>query len=278
MSDVLKAKPTSDFIEFKKEEIEQSIPDRFQQQVQRCPDQLAVKTGNYEFTYDELNKTANRMAWAILVQRNDGQEQIALLLENDAPMIAAMLGVLKSGKTYVPLDPSLPRARASYILEDSQASLIVTNDRNLPLAQELIGQNTRPLINIDELDLDLSSENPGLFISPDAFVWILYTSGSTGRPKGVLQTHGNVLHYVRNYTNGLHICVDDRYALLYSCSVIILGKQQVGNKCAVVPFAFPSRIFDIINFCQLSDKIESEMRVKRHIFYYTCYKKIAVFK
>ena len=126
--------PTGTFVEFNKEEIEQSIADRFEEQVRRYPDRLAVKTEKEELTYEELNNAANRVARAILAQRGVGEEPVALLFEHGAPMFAALLGVLKAGKFYVPLDPSYPRARVSYILQDSRADLIVTNHRNLSLA------------------------------------------------------------------------------------------------------------------------------------------------
>ena len=214
----LGVRPTNVFIEFKKEEIEKSVPDRFEKQVDRYPDRIAIKTGYQELTYKTLNQAANRVARSILNQRGKGEEPVALILENGAPMIAAILGVLKVGKLYVPLDPSLPRARATYILRDSQADLVVTNNKNLALAKDL-AQNVPQLVNIDELDSSLSAENLDLSISPDTLTWILYTSGSTGEPKGVVQNHRNLLHFIMNYTNGFHICADDRLTLLYSCSV-----------------------------------------------------------
>src|ERR687883_48442 len=107
---------TDAFIRFEKEETEQSIPQRFEQQVSRCPDRLAVKTKSHQLTYAALNKVANRVARALLARRGEGAESIALLLEHNALMIAAILGVLKAGKVYVPLDPSFPYARNAYIL------------------------------------------------------------------------------------------------------------------------------------------------------------------
>lgn len=211
-------RPTNAFVEFKKEEIDQSIPDRFEKQVDRYPDRIAIKTRNQELTYKTLNQAANRVARSILNQRGKGEEPVALILENGAPMIAAILGVLKTGKIYVPLDPSLPRARITYILKDSQADLVVTNNKNLSLAESL-AQNVSQLVNIDELDSCLSAENLDLSISPDTLTWIIYTSGSTGEPKGVVHNHRNLLHFIMNYTNGFHICADDRLTLLYSCSV-----------------------------------------------------------
>lgn len=213
-----RVRPTDPFVQFKKEDIEQSIPNRFEQQVREHPGRIVVKTRRHALTYDTLNKAANRVAWAIRAQRGKGEEPIALLFENDAPMIVSILGVLKAGKIYVPLDPALPHTRTTYILENSQAGLIVTNNQNLDFAKEL-AQDLRQLLNIDELDASFSTENLGLSISPDALTRILYTSGSTGQPKGVAQNHRNVLHFIMNYTNGLHIHLDDRLTPLFSWSV-----------------------------------------------------------
>lgn len=210
--------PKGTFVAFRKEEVEQSIPDRFEKQVEKYPDRIAVKSRYHELTYNMLNQAANCLARSILSKRGRGEEPVALILENDALMIAAILGVLKAGKIYVPLDPSLPQSRISYILKDSRADLIVTNNKSLSLAESL-AQNVSQLVNIDELDLSLKTENLCLSISPDTLTWILYTSGSTGDPKGVVHNHRNLLHFIMTYTNGFCICADDRLTLLYSCSV-----------------------------------------------------------
>jgi amino acid adenylation domain-containing protein len=230
--------PTGTFVEFPREEIEQSIPQRFEKIVRMYPDRIAVKTNTHEFTYDTLNRAANRIGHAILVRHGEGEEPIALLLENDGPMIAAILGALKAGKIYVPLDPSYPYARTAYMLEDSQAGLIVTNDRNLPLAKQLAGHGCQ-LMNVDELECGLSTKNLGLSVSPDSLAYIIYTSGSTGQPKGVVQNHRNMLHFIMYYTNSLHICAADRLILLYSPCVIGGPRNTFSallNGAAIFPF------------------------------------------
>jgi amino acid adenylation domain-containing protein len=219
--------PTGTFVEFKKEEIEQSIPDRFERMVQKYPDRLAVKTKHDELTYGMLNQAASRVARAILSRRGEGNEPIALLLDG-ASAIAAILGILKAGKIYVPLDTAYPQARIAYILEDSQAAVILTDNRNFSLAFDLAKDQRQQLINIDELDADLSIEERAACRSPDSLAWILYTSGSTGQPKGVVQTDRNVLHDIRNYTNALHICNDDRMVLLTSYSVVDTVRTMYG--------------------------------------------------
>jgi amino acid adenylation domain-containing protein len=210
--------PTGEFIEFKKDEVEQSIPDRFEKMVRQHGDRLAVRTDNHAFTYDTLNRLANRLARAILAEYHDSERPVALLLENDAPMIAAILGVLKAGKIYCPLDPLLPETRARYIMDDSEAGLIVTDSKHRWLANRL-ARNTLPLLELDNLSASLSNDAPSRSLSPDAPAWILYTSGSTGRPKGVVQNHCNVLHFVMNYNNGLHLCAEDRLTVISSFSV-----------------------------------------------------------
>ena len=103
--------PSGKFIRFRKEEIEQSIPERFEQQVRQYLNRLAVKTRNQELTYDELNKASNRVARAIVEQRGSGAEPIALLLEKGVSQVIATLAVLKTGKFFVMLDFSHPHAR-----------------------------------------------------------------------------------------------------------------------------------------------------------------------
>ncbi|MFC1716663.1 AMP-binding protein [Candidatus Poribacteria bacterium] len=205
--------PTNDFIEFRREEIEQSMPSRFQKQVAKYGDRLAIRAEEYELTYDELNQRANRIARAILEQRGEGQEPVALLLSHSVPMISGILGVLKSGKIYMSLPSWLPRARINYMLNDSQAGLIVTNSENLPLVYELV-QDATQLVNIDELDSDLSAEDLNLSIQPDDIAWLRYTSGSTGQPKGIFKNHRNSLHHNMRGINDMHLCIHDRLASL----------------------------------------------------------------
>ncbi len=206
-------RPTNPFIEFTKADIEQSIPERFEQQVKKYPHHLAVKTKHEALTYLELNQQANQVARTLLKHRIGGEKNIGLLFEHEASMIVGILGVLKAGLTYVPLAPELPAKRLVYILEDSQASVVLTNHKQLALAQEL-SRGVLPVININQISPNPLQKGSRERFSPDTIAYILYTSGSTGQPKGVVQNHRNVLHFIRNYTNNLHINADDKLTLL----------------------------------------------------------------
>lgn len=208
--------PTNSFIKFKGDY--QSITERFTEQVAKYPDQIAVKTANQVLTYHELNLLSNQIGRMILDESTSNSNGIAILFEHDAEMIAGIFGVLKSGKYYIPLDPTYPTKRLTYMLKDSDAKIILTNDTNKHLAEKLISEvkNDIKLINVDAIESTISDGK--LAIEPGDLAYILYTSGSTGTPKGVIQNHKNVLHFIEVYTNNLHIDSSDRLTLLSSYS------------------------------------------------------------
>jgi amino acid adenylation domain-containing protein len=211
-----RVRPTNPFIEFRREEIEQPLYKRFEQIVRQHPTAIAVKTDRQTVTYDALNKEANRLAWAILSQRNAAiRNPVVLMVEQGPQAIAALFGVLKAGRIYVPVDPSHACARAACMLEDSQASLIVTNERNLPLAQKLSAGKT-PLIVLEQCAGFATEELQDSHVAPDDAACIMYTSGSTGQPKGIVHCHRGLLHDCLRRTNLLHLGPGDRWTLLSS--------------------------------------------------------------
>jgi amino acid adenylation domain-containing protein len=204
-------RPSASFME----DVEQSVPERFEKVVVAHSNRLAIKTANHALTYDALNKAANRVARVVLEKCGDSDTPVVVIFDHDVPILVAILAVLKAGKTCVALDPSYPEQRAAYIINDSQAKLILTNRKSFPLARQC-SEPEHLILNIDEIDSNVSAENLGLSISPDALAFILYTSGSTGQPKGVIQNHRNVIHNALRYATGCRIGSEDRVTLLAS--------------------------------------------------------------
>ena len=196
----------------------QSIPSCFEQQVAEYPDRIAVRTRSHTITYDTLNQAANRLARYLLSYRGDGGEPVLLLLSEDIPMITGILGVLKAGKIFVPLNLSYPHARIVSILETMPTCTILTDRTHLRSAREY-ARNGVEVIDIGDIGATLSPENLHLPLTPETFAGIFYTSGSTGQPKGVIQNHGNIMHKIHHYAQEVHICPDDRLLLLASYSV-----------------------------------------------------------
>jgi amino acid adenylation domain-containing protein len=230
-------RPTNPFVELRKEDIEQSISDRFEQQARRYPDRLAVKTKRQRLTYDALNRISNRTAHAVLARSDQRNEPVVLLFRQAAPLIAASIGALKAGKAYVSLDFSLPHAKAKQILEDVQPRLIITDSDHRSLAHEL-GRDPSEILNLGDIEGTLPDENPGLSLSPDQIAYINYTSGSTGEPKGVVWNHRNELFGIRVKTNELHISPEDRVSLVRSNNVGATRDMFLAllNGAALLPF------------------------------------------
>jgi amino acid adenylation domain-containing protein len=230
--------PTAKFFEFTESEIEQSIPSRFETIARMHPDRIAVKTSNRSFTYQELNRTANRIAQAIITHEQHGSKPVAILLDDSILMIATLLATLKAGKIYVPLDASHPIETNRFTIHDSGARLILTDTKHRDLCHELTSE-ARRVIAIDALGSSLSDESPGVVITPDAFAYIMYTSGSTGKPKGVIGTHRNTLYEVKCNTNKMHIGCEDKFTLLHSLSfsgAIYNLFTALLNGAAILPF------------------------------------------
>lgn len=208
--------PPPGFVPFLETSICQGLHQRFEQQVEAYPANVAVKTTSATWTYSELNALANTIAAAILSLTGTELAQVGLLLPNSQNMIAALLACMKAHKVYVPLDTAFPKARLDSMLEDASPVLLIAGNDSVQLAAEL--SRGGPILNIDELALQVDAANPGLVCDPLERAYILYTSGSTGRPKGMQFLHRNLLHSTMCLTNQLCFSPSDRVTWLHSAS------------------------------------------------------------
>ncbi|MFJ8312134.1 MULTISPECIES: amino acid adenylation domain-containing protein [unclassified Streptomyces] len=176
-----------------------TVPGLFEQQVARTPDAVAVESGEQSLTYRELDARANRLARE-LVGRGVGPESVvALSLPRSADLVIALLGVLKAGGAYLPIDPKYPSTRLDFILSDARPTLLLSDAETVGILPE----TDTPRLLLGDLDLATSEQDAGFgdaqrisALRPEHVAYVMYTSGSTGQPKGVAITHHNVVNGV----------------------------------------------------------------------------------
>ncbi|HJT56498.1 MAG TPA: amino acid adenylation domain-containing protein [Ktedonobacteraceae bacterium] len=169
----------------------------FEAQVERSPEAIAVICKGVSLTYRELNRRANQLAHYLQRQGIGPEKRIGLCIERSLEMMVGLLGILKAGGAFVPLDPSYPTERLAFMLDDADVSLLLIQQGSL-----LDSPETRQAISIIDLEHDWQSiaresvENPESCAIPQNLAYIIYTSGSTGKPKGVMITHQGLVNYL----------------------------------------------------------------------------------
>lgn len=166
---------------------DQCIHQLFEAQAELTPQQLAILDGNDRLSYQELNRRSNQLARRLQSMGVGRESLVGIFLERSAKMIVALLGILKAGGAWVPLDPSYPKDWLEFILHDSQASVVVTEEG---LLAELPGKTAAICLDRDWPESGgENDDNPGASVTSDNLAYVIYTSGSTGTPKGVLGLH-----------------------------------------------------------------------------------------
>jgi amino acid adenylation domain-containing protein len=193
----------------------------FEQQVERCPDATAVISQGRSISYSDLNKRANQLANLLLGRGIQKECLIGLCVERGLGMIIALLGVLKAGAAYVPLDPRLPDERLRYLLDDAQPALIISDDRSW---RPELGSDAIVHDRLDEFARE-SNSNPQINVSPSNLAYVMYTSGSTGTPKGVSVEHGNVVNLLSSMQQEPGIVASDVLLAVTTLSFDIAGLE-----------------------------------------------------
>ncbi|MBN2534005.1 MAG: amino acid adenylation domain-containing protein, partial [Spirochaetales bacterium] len=181
----------------------------FEEQVKKTPDQTAVILGERRLTYMELNKKCNKLA--LLLRQNNCYPDaiIAILTERSFEMITGILGILKAGCAYVPIDPHYPRDRIEYILNDSGTGVVLTQTRYL----KKFSFNKKIILLDDETVYPASDSNPPVINKPGDLAYVIYTSGSTGNPKGVQIEHRSIVNTLYSMEKLYPVGPDDAYLL-----------------------------------------------------------------
>ncbi len=203
------------------------VHELFEQQAARYPNRPALRCGEQEFSYAQLNSRANQLAHFLRKNGVGANTAVGLCVERSADMIVGLLGILKAGGCYVPLAPDNPQARLAHQLSETAAAVVLTQQKLLQLLPEFAGK----VVCLDRDGALFQHEprvNPQMLNSPEDLVYVIYTSGSTGVPKGVAVRHRNLVNYshfirrrlqLEQATQGLH------------CATVSTISADLGNTC-----------------------------------------------
>src|SRR5258707_282817 len=167
----------------------------FESQVMATPDALALQYEEAQITYDELNRRANQLAHHLQTLGVGSEVAVGIYLERSIALLVGVLGVLKAGGVYIPLDPIYPQERLAFVAKDAQFTILLTSNalhESFPaIALEVLLDRDWPLIARQS-----GERSPASGVVPDNLAYIIYTSGSTGQPKGVMIPHRGLVQYI----------------------------------------------------------------------------------
>ena len=171
------------------------VHELFERQVERSPEAVAVIADERQFTYRELNARANQLAHFLKRFGVGPDSLVGLCVDRSPEMLVGILGILKAGASYVPMDPSYPRERLAFMLQDANVFVLLTQSHLL----DSLPSHNGPRISLDS-DWDIIGKektyNPTSNVTPGNLAYVIYTSGSTGQPKGVMIPHRGLVNYL----------------------------------------------------------------------------------
>ncbi|HEY0727121.1 MAG TPA: amino acid adenylation domain-containing protein, partial [Pyrinomonadaceae bacterium] len=221
------------------------VHELFAEQARKEPERIAVACGAEQLTYGELNARANRLARYLRRLGVETESRVCICLEPGPELIVAVLGVLKAGAAYVPLDPAYPDNRLAFMLNDCGARVLLTESRLLD--GRLEPGNVRAVCVDAERDeiMRESTDDPEVNISGDNLIYVIYTSGSTGRPKGAGVTHSNFINLVDWFVSEFELTQRERVLIISSFSFDLTQKDIFATLATGGRLHFPvSTLYD----------------------------------
>ncbi|MGE5343979.1 MAG: amino acid adenylation domain-containing protein [Candidatus Omnitrophota bacterium] len=212
---------------------DKTIHQLFEEQAGRTPGHIAVIGSTVrafgakplQITYQELNERSDQLAHELMQKGVQSSMIVGIKIQRSVEMIMGILGILKTGSAYLPIDYEYPQDRIDYILKDSQARLLVT--ANNQEVQKLGSSDVKNVFSLDPLNHS-TSQPLHFFSSPATFLaYVIYTSGSTGKPKGVMIAHRNVVNFITGITEFVPFTMNDRILSLTTISFDIFGLETL---------------------------------------------------
>ncbi|MFC2108907.1 condensation domain-containing protein, partial [Candidatus Bipolaricaulota bacterium] len=211
----------------------------FEEQASRTTRAAAVQFGVFRLTYEELDDKANRLAHALRQRGVTSGDSVGLCVNPTMDSVVGILGILKAGAAYVPLDPTHPKERLSFMINDADVRVIVTHQQG----GAMLSDQGRPLLDLDT-DENLMRDNLRATLEsanhPSDLAYVLYTSGSTGKPKGVAVEHRSVMNYVSSMREWLSLPTGASFSWIQPLSAdtsvtTLLGALLSGGCVHVIP-------------------------------------------
>ncbi len=200
-----------------------TLPELFERQVRITPDTTAVTCGEESLSYDELNVRANCIAHRLRREGVKPGDIVPILADRSVNLFAGILGILKSGAAYLPLDPEYPKERVAYMLWHSQAAVILAEEG----FQDILPEENKIIPLLICLEEYSSSDNPNIINESTDLAYVLYTSGSTGKPKGVMIEHRQVVNFIQGMELSTGIANYSRIIGLTTVSFDIFGLESL---------------------------------------------------
>ncbi|WP_413206152.1 amino acid adenylation domain-containing protein [Rhodospirillum sp. A1_3_36] len=206
-------------------DLSRTLPDRFEEQVRRTPDRVAVAFGEAQLTFRALNRRANRLAHRLRAMGVTAGAIVGLYAERSLDMLVALLAIQKVGAAYLPLDPAFPADRIAFMLEDAQVAALLTETLRRPALPDV----SAPVLCLDGDDaattVTFPATDPVRPVIDGLPAYVLYTSGSTGRPKGVLVPQRGLVNFLATMAEAPGLEADDALVAVTTISFDIAGLE-----------------------------------------------------
>jgi amino acid adenylation domain-containing protein len=209
----------------------------FADRAARMPDAVALVHAGETVTFAELDARANRLAHYLVARGVRPESRVGICLPRGIDLVVGILGVLKAGGAYIPLDPGYPAERLSYMLADSGAGIVLTASN----VADRVADSAAEVVRVDEIRAELASylsDAPVTAVDPSNLAYVVYTSGSTGKPKGVATPHRGVISYMMHLQRDYGISVDDTIVPLAALSFDASVRELLGSLCAGAHIVF----------------------------------------
>jgi amino acid adenylation domain-containing protein len=201
------------------------LTELIEKQAEQDPQAIALQCEEQRVTYRELNERANQLAWYLREQGVRPEVRVGVCLERSVEMLVGLVGIMKAGGAYLPLDPDYPAERLRYMLEDARPGMLLSSE---PLLQRLADAGANNVLCFDR-DCEAIRKQPVANLTPigqpQNLAYMIYTSGSTGRPKGVMVTHQSLMNFLHSMTDTLGMRKGDLLAAVTTLSFDIAGLE-----------------------------------------------------